>query len=115
MTKFRQPVTQEQYERIKILIELNRTDAEIAVALNLSKSVIWRIRQGKWRPASQPVKKPEPEAEFASDQEDDEERSQAYKRCPGCGNKVLMPCVLCRVNAFKKRVKEAAERHGCPS
>ena len=114
MTKFRQAVSQEQYERIKILIELNRTDAEIAVMLNLSKSVIWRIRQGKWRPASQPVKK-DPEPEFASDRDEDEEKSREYKRCPGCGNKVLMPCLLCRTNAYKAREKKAAERQGCPS
>lgn len=114
MTVYRQRVSQDQYERIKILIELGRTDADIAVALNLGKTVICKIRNGKWRPASRPAKQ-EPEAEFVSDRDDEEEKSREYKRCPGCGSKVLMPCVRCRVDAFKQRVKEGAERQGCPS
>lgn len=114
-------VTQEQYERIKILLELNRSDADIAVALNLSKTTVGRVRRGEWRPASQPSKAEAEDDELhPDDSQDDDRPTGTYVRCPGCGGKVLkvkegVPCVLCNVNAFKKRIKEAAERQGCPS
>lgn len=114
-------VTQEQYERIKILLELNRSDADIAVALNLSKTTVGRVRRGEWRPASTPPKSQRYEDELQpEDSQDDDRPTGTYVRCPGCGGKVLkvkegVPCVLCNVNAFKKRLKEAAERQGCPS
>jgi len=78
-------------EEIKRLLAENRlSQRKIAVRLGVSRGTVHAISRGK-RPDRPPREAEGPE------------RPQGpLKRCPGCGGRVYMPCLLCQARAIRE-------------
>ncbi len=78
------------------ILELSRakrfTQAQIATIVGVSTHVVRRLQRGEVTPRAMPdiVREAEPR----------------YGRCPGCGYRVILPCVACQVESHVARYRK---------
>jgi hypothetical protein len=83
-------LAQHVVREIRQLLALQRlSQRQIAVRLGVSRNTVGAIAAGRRRDRPPP------------DSPDDRLFCGPYVRCPGCGGKVQMPCLACRLRAMR--------------
>jgi DNA-directed RNA polymerase subunit RPC12/RpoP len=80
-------------EVVRLLVEERLSQRCVALRTGVSRGTVHAIARGKRRDSIHRV------------EEDEEDWSPAgpLVRCPTCGGKVLMPCLLCRLRRMQRR------------
>jgi transcriptional regulator with XRE-family HTH domain len=86
----------------RLLDEKHNSQRKIAKLLGISRGTVHAIASGK-------------RGIHGREQDDNEELDQASTvRCPGCGARVYLPCVLCKARAYnlKRELLKSPSPHG---
>ena len=82
-------ISQEKYQAAKKLLAEDRMSfRQIADCVGINRSTVANI--------AAEILLGKPERKF--DQAKERWATDEYERCPTCGNRVLMPCLLCEIN-----------------
>jgi hypothetical protein len=92
----------ETVEEIKRLGRARRPIRQISRLTGVSRGTVAAILEGRWRARSRKRKPPE------------EPPSGPFRRCPGCGGMVLMPCQACRALDAKRHPPADSDEEPAP-
>lgn len=82
----------------RLLDEGRLSQRKIALRVGVSRATVGAIASGKRA------------LHGSDDPVDDDEPPRDYVRCPGCGARVLLPCVSCAAQRFRRREASPARR-----
>ncbi len=89
----------------QLLAEKRLSQRKIATTLGVSRGTVLAIARGPHARETRPMTR----------EEDLEERIGPVERCPTCGGRVIMPCLLCHVRRLQQRQKQRRRLAGASS